>query len=520
MKEEPVPIEKQIRERTRNQGSLIARNSVINFVGAALPMVLGVVTIPSIIRGLGTDRFGVLSMVWMVLGYFGFIDLGLGRAATKFVAEALGRGEEKKVPQIVWTAVAIQAALGLIGTFLLMAITPPLVNRFFNIPPHLIGETKKAFYLLALSIPVSLVSVSLRGVLEAAQRFDLVNLVKAPSSMATFLLPLIGVMTGLSLPGIVTLLFMARAASMIVFLFLCFEVSPNLRSAFTIQKGIVGPLFVYGGWVTVSNVVGPFLSYMERFLIAHLLSIGALTFYAAPYEMISRVAIFPASIAAALFPAFSYQGTNDPIALREMFSRPLKYLLFIVTLTSAILFVFAKQILGAWLGDEFARSSTTVFQVLVACFFLNSLAHVPVTAIQGLGRPDLKGKLDLIELPVYFALCWWLIPQVGLAGAALAKLGITIIDMFSLFWLVNRVFISSSQMLSSVRLDKAVVVSGTFTFAILLLELVSKPSTLHIAMLFVFVSGYIFLFLKAAMDERDWSAMRGVWKHFGGRLLV
>ena len=76
-------------------GRLLVQNSLLNFSSQAISLLVGVVTIPFIVRGLGTDRFGLLSLVWIVLGYFTIFDLGLGRAATKYVAEALGKGEDQ-----------------------------------------------------------------------------------------------------------------------------------------------------------------------------------------------------------------------------------------------------------------------------------------------------------------------------------------------------------------------------------------------------------------------------------------
>ncbi len=42
-------------------GSLIARNTLLNLIGQALPLLVGVVTIPLVVHGLGTERFGLLS---------------------------------------------------------------------------------------------------------------------------------------------------------------------------------------------------------------------------------------------------------------------------------------------------------------------------------------------------------------------------------------------------------------------------------------------------------------------------
>ena len=165
-------------------GKLLVRNTFLNFLGQVVPLLVGVVTIPFIVQGLGTERFGLLSLAWVVLSYFTIFDLGLGRATTKFVAEVLGKCEEEQIPQIVWTAITIQAILGLLGALVLISITPILMEHILNIPPDLIKEAKATFYLLALSVPVVL--VSFRGVLEASQRFDLVNAVKIPTSALTF----------------------------------------------------------------------------------------------------------------------------------------------------------------------------------------------------------------------------------------------------------------------------------------------------------------------------------------------
>ena len=73
-------------------GTRLARNSALNLLGLCSPLLVAIVAIPILIRGLGTDRFGVLTLVWVVIGYSSLFDLGLSRALTKIVAEKLGAG--------------------------------------------------------------------------------------------------------------------------------------------------------------------------------------------------------------------------------------------------------------------------------------------------------------------------------------------------------------------------------------------------------------------------------------------
>ena len=401
------------------QGSLLARNTLLNLFGQGLPLVVAVVTIPFIIHGLGIERFGLLSLAWVVLGYFAIFDLGLGRATTKFVAEALGKGEEDQVPRLVWTAVTIQTFFGILGAIVLAGITPLLVEHILNIPLGLKEEAKATFYLLALSIPIVLASSSFSGVLEAKQRFDLVNAVRIPSSTLTFLLPLLGLFLGFNLPGIVVLILLARVGALTAFVVMNFRMTPSLMS-YSGSSALFPRLFSFGGWVTVSNIVGPILLYTDRFLIGALLSMAAVAYYTVPFEVISRLWIIPGSLVMTLFPAFSALGTTRKEDLQQLYLRSIKYLLLTTGPIVLIFVIFADDILRLWLGAEFAQQITLVFQILLLGALIGLLAPVSGALIQGLGRPDILSKLYLLYLPLNIGLVWFLVQAMGIAGAALS----------------------------------------------------------------------------------------------------
>src|SRR5580700_10411333 len=96
----------------REGKSLLARNSIFNLLGQILPMFVGIFTIPYIVRGLGTNGYGILSIAYLMLGYFSIFDLGLSRATVKFVAEHLSPEKVHKVPEIVWTSLTLLVLLG------------------------------------------------------------------------------------------------------------------------------------------------------------------------------------------------------------------------------------------------------------------------------------------------------------------------------------------------------------------------------------------------------------------------
>jgi O-antigen/teichoic acid export membrane protein len=485
-------------------GRQIARNTLLNIAAQILPLAVAVLTIPPLVSGLGEARFGLLALSWVILGYFGVFDLGMGRAATRFVADALGRGEDDSIPGLVWTAVGIQSIFSVVGATTLALLTPLLAGRVFNIPAELSADAVATLYLLAVGIPFVLVASSFRGVLEAAQRFDLVNAVRIPATSLNYLLALAGVALGYSLPAIIALLVGSRALVMLAYALLCFRIFPDLLRAPRMDRTSVRRLTSFGGWIMLSALTIPILTYAEQFLIVSLLSVGALTFYSAPFEMISRTAIVPAALALTLFPAFSYVQARSRDRIGELSWRPLKHLLAAVLPTGVVLAVFAPDILHFWLGGDFAGRSTAVLQILVVAFSINALATIPFAAVQGLGRPDLKARLDLVEVPLFITLAWLLIPHYGIAGAALAKLVVAAFDTVMLF-----IFAAKLGALSPVRTASrgvpAVAAAGmVYVAASVMLAYAAGPSlALRVTLVALATAAFLAVYLRFGVDDTD-----------------
>lgn len=414
-------------------GKLLTKNWALNLAGQLVPLIVAVAAMPYVIHELGSERFGILSIAWVLLSYSTLLDLGLGRATTKFIAEHLGRDESEKLPAILWTSVWAQLALGLAGALLFAAITTPLVKHL-RMSTGLLTDTTLSFFILAGSLPVVLVGNAFRAVLEASQRFDLVNYVRVPVNSSVFLLPALALPLGIGLPGIVLLLVLARLAATIAYLSLCLWHFPVLRGSYSGDAAVIRTLLAYGGWVTISNLASPLMSNLDRFFIGSLISVSAVGYYTAPFEAVSRCTVFPGSLASTIFPAFSsLEASGSRDRLEELCVRSLKSLLLLLGPLLLLVTAFAREILRIWLGGDFAANGTLVLQILAVGTLINSLAYVPSFLLQGVHRPDLTAKFHLLELPLYIALLWFLLKRMGIPGAALAwSLRVTI-DAILLF---------------------------------------------------------------------------------------
>jgi len=419
-------------------GKTIARNTVFNIVGQGFPTLAAVVSIPILIKYIGADRFGILTLAWMVIGYFSLFDFGIGRALTKLVAEKLGSCQKDELSELIWTALLVMLILGSFGGLLSAALTSVLVSSVLKVPEYLLKETSQSFYILSSAIPIVILTTGLRGVLEAQQRFDLVNMVRIPMGLFTFLAPLLIIPFSTSLTPIIILLVSGRLIFCIVHYYLCLRVDRDLFKNISFNIKLVSPLLSFGSWITITNIVGPMMVYLDRFVIGSLLSVSNVAYYATPYEMITKLLLVPSALVGVLFPVFSTGFVQDPQNITRVYYNSVKYIYLLLFPIILIVITFSYEILDLWVGHEFAIHSYRILQWLALGVLLNSIALIPFTFIQGIGRPDITSKFHLIELPLYILVLRYLLLTVGVDGAAIAWVGRVLLDAVLLFIATSR----------------------------------------------------------------------------------
>lgn len=472
----------------------LAKNSLINLAGFVLPLAVGLITIPLIVSGFGVERFGVLTLAWAVIGYFSLFDMGIGRAITQSMAERLGSASAHDVSRLAWTGLLMMLMFALIGALVVATLAPWFVSSVLNMPEALREETINAFMLLAAAIPAVVLSAGAAGILAALQRFDLINALRIPMGMMIFLVPLVILPYSKSMAYVCAGLLGIRVLFLVLHAAACFYAFPPLRAHIGIARSEIRRLLSFGGWMTVTNVIGPLMMYMDRFVIGAVLTISAVAYYVTPYEIVTRLLTVPAALAAVLFPAFAAAKSSGSSHATTLYSMGERAILGILAPIVLVLVVFAEEGLRLWLGEDFAQNSTAVLQWLAIGVFLNGYAQVPFTFIQGIGRADITAKLHLLELPIYIALMFWLLNAHGIVGVAIAWLLRAAVDAALLTLLAHGL---TKDMAAASRQIFPMFVAplALFAAAMMLDEMASKLFFTGLAFLALIIVGYYFAVL-------------------------
>ena len=159
----------------------LSRNTAYNLVGSAIPIALSLVTVPLYLRLVGPERYGVLAIAWLLLGYFGLFDLGLGRATSYRVA-ALRDATRQARADTFWAAIITNTAMGLVGGLVLWVAAGYFFAQVFKVHESLRPEILTAVPLLALSVPIATLTGVVSGGLYGRERFLELNGVSVVST--------------------------------------------------------------------------------------------------------------------------------------------------------------------------------------------------------------------------------------------------------------------------------------------------------------------------------------------------
>lgn len=409
-----------------------------NLVGQALPLLAAVATIPFLVRWMGLERFGFLALAWVLIGYASLLDLGLARALVRVVAERLAARDDVGATARARTGLTLLFVLGLVVGAALALATPTLVRGMLRVPPELQSEAEPALLALAASMPFVMLSAGYGGLLQAHQAFRELNLVRLLFSLLSYCLPLSLAAAGqVGLPALVGGIVLLRIAATVAFAWVC-RVHHGLawRPSWP-ARPLVSELVGLGGWIGVSNVVGPLLTYLDRLLIATLVPLRAVGLYAAPYDLVSRAMVVPHAVASTFFPKVAGLAPGHPAAARALAdsARWLYLTMFPILL---VLIALAHPGMRIWLGAEGAAEAALVLQVLVLGVFANTLAQAPALLVQAAGRPRDIALLHLAELLPFLALLAWLTEHHGIVGTALAAALRFGVDALAVAWIAQR----------------------------------------------------------------------------------
>ena len=214
---------------------------------------VALVTVPIYLHHIGDARYGVMSIVWVLLGLFGFLDLGLSRAVTNALAKLRDAPQAQRA-RVLLTTFTLNLGIGLIGGVVLYVFGGLLLKYFISVPDALSLEVSRALPWIACLLPLALISAAGAGALESREFFLLVNSIQIVTMTVAQVAPVLAaVFVSPSLTVVIPTAAVAQALGAIIVLFVVYRLEGpfSLRA---VDWGEARKLLGYGGWMLATNV--------------------------------------------------------------------------------------------------------------------------------------------------------------------------------------------------------------------------------------------------------------------------
>lgn len=389
---------------------------IFNIIGAVVPIIISLAVVPLYIHGIGLPRYGIVTLCWVFLGYFEFLDFGMSRASSNALAK-LPPDDTFTRSRVLMTAIYTNFALGIIGGIAMLLVGHVIFSDFIKIPDDLKSEVIAAYPWMAAMLPLGMIGSVLKGAIEAHERFALSNTLNVLSNVGGQVVPLASAFIWspsllVVLPALVAVRFFYVVASFCQII----KIERPLH-VMVFDRVWLRRLFGYGSWVSVSNLLNPLLDTTNQVVIGSILGSGAVANYSVPMNLAMRSQIVATALARTLFPRMSRVSRAEAMEITQNTAGTLAYGFAII---SGPAILFSSSFLHLWIGPRFATESATVAQILLFGAWINGVAFLPYNFLQAQGRPNITAKISLIEILPFFAVLYQLIQWMGLPGAALA----------------------------------------------------------------------------------------------------
>ncbi|GIU40991.1 oligosaccharide flippase family protein [Shewanella sp. MBTL60-112-B2] len=409
------------------------KNIMWNFMGYVLPILITIIIIPFTIKLLGTENFGVLSLIWVIVGYSSFLDFGVGRALTHYISSNKFTEMQSYIPSAVKKVLTLLFCISLIVTltifFSIEYILSVFQNSSFINDSDLLLSSKIAIITAFFVV----ISSAVRGVLEGYEEFKYINLVRLFSGLSISLSPFI-IYYFVPQLWLVILSFLFICMLEVVLYTIIVKVKlGNIKKRRSLTFGKLKVILSFGWWSNLTNIIGSPMAaaYLDKAIIASLLGATALTYYSVPFDVIARFLILPAMITSVLFPLFS-KLKNQIDEVDRLTMQALEIMGYLIAPVFITVIILAKPLMHLWLGEISIFMFVTI-QIFAVGKFAESLNFVLLAQIQALGRPDLTAKRHLLELPFYACGLYFAGKEFGLVGIAVVWSSWALIDLLILF---------------------------------------------------------------------------------------
>lgn len=362
------------------------------------PIILTLVVTPILIRNLGAESYGILTILNSVVSLSGFFAVGLNDALIRHLSYAQSVQDWESCSRLIRSNLFVFTFASLILVLLGCALSPFLIEDVLRPPSEYSIATQITFVIVMVGFGFSLVAGSYGAVLAGLRRYDLLAvwaicvsvLSRGGQGVVATIRP--------DLVSVSLWSFGIQILSLTGIILLVRKVVPGLAISPWPFAAAISKLSRFSVYRTLDAVLALGFLQFDRILVGMIVGVESVMYYSVPSSITQMLGHGSHALTSPLLPTTSSLVAQDKLKeLQELYYRSTKILAWLVLSGMVVLSFFSDQLLQMWLGTDFAKNAASTFRWLIVGWGILAISAVATNTIYGLGHPKINMQCRFLQ---------------------------------------------------------------------------------------------------------------------------
>lgn len=462
-------------------------DTLTNGVAEIILVPLVLLTLPLLTRNLDLEEYGLWGLIFTTCSLtVPLTSLGLGTAMSRFISSAKNK---KTVSDGFVSVLMVRLLLSIVIALIFFLFSDKIANAFF-------GSNIEIVEITSIFIILSTVEPIFKRFLRIIRHVKTLSILKIVEGYGALSLYIMVFYFGGGLYGIIL-------AALLFKIFIIFFLIFYLRNSISYKLpdfSILSKFLKYGIPTLPSSMSFWIVNLSDRYFISFFLGTAALGIYSASYSLGNIPRLFSALINFIMLIAVSKlydEGKFNEV--KDHLSYALKYFLML-----SIPFVFGSLLMSESIiilltTNEIAEGSSHVTFIVSLAHLILGIYSVFTYVLLVSKKTKILTYTWIISLPLNLILNYFLIPYIGIMGAAYTTLLAYLIAMFYVIYFSNKEFkfsIDWNFILKSIY-------SSVLMSALILYIKPQENISIILTLIFSIVTYFLSLFIFGAFSESE-----------------
>jgi len=417
------------------------RNVFFNLASQVLILGTSFITTPYIVNKLGADSYGVVILLSTILGYLSFLDLGLSWALIRYLTECASVHDWERFRRILWSSLIVYAFISLIVVTVFTLIPSQSILHFINIPPQLHNTFTIAFLVGIAAWVIGFLTPPPHAILWAYHRLDMTSFLMLISGALQPILTVTALFLGYGIVGASIATLLTNVTVLITTIWMSTRLHRSWGKPIWDPQSLK-PLFRYGGWLNLAQVVIQVAGSVDKILIGSYLSPASVGYYSISISLPLKLWIIHGAFVSSAFPLIVSLKAHSASSAEvfHLVSRFARSILLLLSPFVLFFIFFGYTFLSAWINDIYARNGLFCIILTSVYSLISGFSGIFHALLRAWERAALSTKVYLFATLGYLPLLYVLIRWLGISGGALALVLFSVIELLLLLRFVQKIF--------------------------------------------------------------------------------